>query len=97
MVLSVRAVYQNGQLRLLDAVSLDEGQAVVIDIRTGDETPMLLAEEINLRLRAAGLLMNVDVPADAQALTDEERDHIGRLFMGDRPSEALIDEDRGLY
>ncbi|MDX1992748.1 MAG: hypothetical protein SF029_10170 [bacterium] len=58
---------------------------------------MLLAEEIDLRLWAAGLLMNIDVPADAQALTDEERDRIGRLFLDDRPSEALIDEDRGLY
>ncbi|MDX1992749.1 MAG: antitoxin family protein [bacterium] len=39
MTLSVRAVYQNGQLRLLGSVELDEGQAVIIDIRTADEPP----------------------------------------------------------
>lgn len=36
-------------------------------------------------------------PIGARALSDEERVRIGTLPPGSRPSEELIDEDRGAY
>lgn len=91
MVVSVRAIYKEGQLYLLDPVDLTEGQVVHITI--GNLSP----EEIDARLRAAGLLMDVSDIEEGVELTPAERDRIGRLFVGERPSEALIDEDRGDY
>lgn len=92
MVASIRAVYESGYLRLLDPIELSEGQQVQIAI----VAPMT-NDEIDTRLRAAGLLAEIDVPEDAEELTPKERLRIGRLFLGQQPSEALIDEDRGQY
>jgi hypothetical protein len=56
-----------------------------------DNRAALLAE-----LRAAGVIREtVPVPAGARQLTDAERNHIGNLPPGARPSHELIDEDRG--
>jgi predicted DNA-binding antitoxin AbrB/MazE fold protein len=97
MVISVRAIYHDGQLRPLDPLDLTEGQTVSLSIMPdGDEINLTMAE-VDARLRSAGFLMELDLPADAVELTPEERERIGRLFVGDRPSESLIDEDRGLY
>ena len=52
---------------------------------------------MDARLQAAGVLMEIEVPPDAEELTPEERLRIGKMFMGDRPSEAIIDEERGSY
>ena len=90
----VRAIYENGRLRLLDPVDLDEGQQVEITIESHSAVD---TETVRAKLQAAGLLVEIDVPDDAVALTVAERETIGRLFVGDRPSEDLIDEDRGLY
>lgn len=60
----------------------------------------LTLEEIDARLRAAGVLADpddIEIPEDAVPLTVEERERIGRLFVTDRPVEVDIDEDRGLY
>jgi predicted DNA-binding antitoxin AbrB/MazE fold protein len=97
MTTPVRAVYKDGQLHLLDPVDLAEGQKVNVIIAPENETGELSFDEIDARLRAAGLLLEIDVPEDAVELTPEERADVGRRFLGDRPSEALIDEDRGLY
>jgi predicted DNA-binding antitoxin AbrB/MazE fold protein len=94
MVVSVRAVYQEGQLRLLDPVDLVEGQ--VVNIMIGPESGMPL-EQVDARLRAAGLLADMSDLEDAVELTPDERRRLGRLFAGERPSEDLIDEDRGPY
>jgi hypothetical protein len=55
-------------------------------------------EEARAKLRAAGALSTIRyAPADARPLSDEELMRIGQLAPGARPSEELIDEDRGAY
>jgi hypothetical protein len=72
---------------------------VVIVPRTGKRTTTNPAREAaRAKLRAAGLLStNIYAPKDAVVLTDEELLRVGRLAPGARPSEELIDEDRGTY
>jgi predicted DNA-binding antitoxin AbrB/MazE fold protein len=93
MVASVRAIYEDGVLRLLEPINLAEGQTVNVTIETMPDF-----SEIDAKLRAAGLLAEIDdVPDDAVELTPEERERIGRLFLTNRPIEQDIDEDRGEY
>jgi predicted DNA-binding antitoxin AbrB/MazE fold protein len=133
MVTSIRAIYSNGQLKLLDPVEFDEQEEVELvfirranrelsladiekqlsttgllmdmsDIDMMDDTSNFVAEnreltlaEVDFLLREAGVIVEVDIPEDAEELTTEEREGIGRLFVSDRPVEDLIDEDRGKY
>jgi len=96
MAQPIRAVYEKGQLRPLDPVDLSDGQRVRIIIAP-EESAAPTPQEIAARLRLAGLLVDVDIPADAVELSSEERLAVGALFLGDRPLEDLIDEDRGNY
>lgn len=58
----------------------------------------LTREHARAKLLAAGkLVTDLHAPEGTVALTPEERLRIGQLPPGARPSEALIDEDRGLY
>ncbi len=57
--------------------------------------PNPATEAARIKLAAAGYLSNIRAPADAVPLSDEEIARIGRLPPGARPSEELIDEDRG--
>lgn len=57
-------------------------------------------EAARARLRAAGLLAtaaDLGIPDDLEYISDEELDELGRMAPGARPSEELIDEDRGEY
>lgn len=94
MTLTARAIYEAGRLRPLGPIPLEGGQQVNVVITPVAE---LSAEEIDARLRSAGLLAEIDIPEDAVELSSEERERIGRLFVGLRPSEELIDEDRGTF
>jgi len=59
-------------------------------------TGTLTREEARARLLAAGMLVTeFKIPPDAEILSDEEILEIGTLPPGARPSEELIDEDRG--
>lgn len=95
MVVSVRAVYQEGQLKLLEPVDLAEGQ--IVDVTIQPEPQQMSPDQVDARLRAAGILLSVTAIDDAVELSAEERHRIGALFAGEHPSEDLIDEDRGLY
>lgn len=97
MVVSVRAVYKAGQLHLLDPVNLAEGQVVDVTIQFEAQQAALTLDEVDERLRAAGVLLDVSDIEGAIELSPDERQRIGSLFAGERPSEDLIDEDRGLY
>lgn len=97
MVVSVRAVYQEGQLRLLDPVSLAEGQIVDLTIQAEIQQSELAAHQVATRLRASGVLLPIDDVEEGRELSSEDRDRIGALFAGDRPAADLINEDRGLY
>ena len=58
----------------------------------------LTREEARARLLAAGkLVTDLRAPEGTIALTPEERLRIGQLPPGARPSEEIINEDRGLY
>jgi hypothetical protein len=58
----------------------------------------LTREEARAILLAAGkLVTDLHAPEGTVALTPEEILRIGQLPPGARPSEELIDEDRGLY
>lgn len=61
------------------------------------EAAELTRDEITKRLRAAGLLWEFKAPPDAVDHSPEEIMRVGALFVGDRPSHELIDEDRGEY
>lgn len=97
MVVSVRAVYKEGQLQLLEPVDLAEGQIVDVTIQSESQEADLTPEQVDVRLRSAGVLLEAGDMEDAVELSPEERQRIGALFAGERPSEDLIDEDRGLY
>jgi len=97
MGISVRAVYQDGQLRLLDPVDLADGQIVHVTIGAESKPLVLTADLVDARLRSAGLLADMEESGDATELSPEERERIGSLFVRERPSEDLIDEERGLY
>ena len=95
MALPIRAIYENGHLRLLTPVRLVEGQEVTITIEPSLE---LTPEDVKARLRSAGILADVhDIPEDIEELSEEELLRLGSPFVGDRPSEELIDGDRGEY
>ncbi len=81
---------------------------VEITIRPVSEIPIegtandLSSDEVERRLRAAGLLVEYsdDDPewlelSDVEELSDAELDRIGRLLAGDLPVEDLIRDDRG--
>ncbi len=97
MTNAIRAIYEQGHLRLLDPVDLFEGQQIEIMIQEPVVEGELTLAEIDRRLREAGLLAEVDVPEDAVELSPHERERIGLLLASDRPLEDLIDEDRGAY
>ncbi len=111
---TVRAVYERGVLRLLEPVGLREGQEVQLTIApAGQPTGQpaeLTPEEIDRRLKAAGLLVAYDpddwfgenddpaITAAFEAMTEEELEaeleEIGKRFGGGRSIDAYIDEDR---
>lgn len=95
MLQLVRAIYKDGLLRPLEPLDVAEGETVNLTVTTESES--LTPDTVDARLRAAGLLMEIELDENVQELSPEERDRIGRLFVGVRPSEELIDEDRGLY
>ena len=86
MVQSIRAIYQNGHLRLLDPVELTEGQEVEL---------MIVSEEAKLRAALGDLLAQVDDDPlddlDEDALLAE----IEEGFRGQEPlSQSIIEERR---
>jgi predicted DNA-binding antitoxin AbrB/MazE fold protein len=136
----VKAVYEDGQLRLLEPVNLNNGdeiglwlehepearrelsrnavvqlakaQGIFADDLLEDEDSFsfpylppdkITPQEQDRRIKImwlAGVLLkpqDLDIPEDAQELTEAERDRLGRLFASTRPVEDLIDEDRGEY
>ncbi len=97
MLQSIRVIYEDGILRPLDPVELVEGQTADVMIITQPPKNHLSAEEMDQRLVVAGLIASRPDGALVGELSPQERLRIGRLFVADRPSEDLIDEERGSY
>ena len=63
-----------------------------------EPTHELTREEARARLLAAGALVtNLGIPDDIEPISDEEFLELGKMPPGARPSQELIDEDRGLF
>jgi hypothetical protein len=82
-------------------IEIPAGKVDVIILPTENQAvpaPNPAREAARAKLLAAGALRtSVDLSADAKPLTPEERLRIGTLPPGARPSEDLIDEDRGAW
>jgi hypothetical protein len=71
---------------------------VEVVIRPAKKSTGLTREEARARLLAGGALVtSIYAPEGTKPLTLEERMRLGTLPPGSRPSEVLIDEDRGEY
>jgi predicted DNA-binding antitoxin AbrB/MazE fold protein len=81
MVVSVRAVYQEGQLKLLDPVDLAEGQIVDVTIQSESPPVGLTPEQVDTRLRSAGVLLRVSTTEDAVELSPENDGGSGRYLQ----------------
>jgi predicted DNA-binding antitoxin AbrB/MazE fold protein len=88
MALTIRAVYQEGQLRLLDPVDLPEGQQVKISIET-------MTDEEAVRAALGDSVRWPDTSDDSDAWVEELADEIDLAFQGEPPLSQIIIEDRG--
>ena len=84
----IRAVYENGTLRLLDPVALTPGQQVTVTI----ETP---TEQSALREALGDLVRWADPNADEDAWAENEADVIDQAFQGIPSLSQIILEERG--
>ncbi len=88
MVLTIRAVYHEGQLQLLDPVDLPEGQQVKISIETmTEEEAVRAALGDSVRWHDPNINIHPEIEAEAQAIED--------AFKGARPLSEIIIEERG--
>jgi len=88
MLLPVRAIYQDGNLRLLEPVDLQNGQQVEILIQVDPPDDIIRA--------ALGDLVRWPDPTDNRdAEVEAEADNIARAFSIGRPLSEIIIEDRG--
>lgn len=95
---SIRAVYHDGQLRLLDPVDLAEGQEIQVMIVSGEDE----SDQVARQLHSAGLLVEDWDALDEEIAALVEQGVVAatepiKLPAHARPSEELIDEDRGEY
>ena len=84
----IRAVYEEGHLRLLDPVQLREGQQVDVIIESTESDTALRT--------ALGDLVRWPDPADEHdAEIEAQAEAIDRAFSGGRPVCEILIEDRG--
>lgn len=88
MALTIRAIYQSGQLRLLDPVELDEGQQVEVTIRSVDDDEAL-------RLVLGDLVRWPDPSDNRHPEVEAEAEAIDKAFSAGRLVSEYIIEDRG--
>jgi predicted DNA-binding antitoxin AbrB/MazE fold protein len=87
-MVAVRAVYENGHLRLLDPVELAEGQQVTVQIEATDEREILKA--------ILGDMVRWSNPDDdTDAWVEDMADEIDKGLQGDPPLSQIIIDDRG--
>jgi predicted DNA-binding antitoxin AbrB/MazE fold protein len=88
MIQVVRAIYQGGQLRLLEPVELPEGQPVRVTIER-------LNEREALRAALGDSVHWPDPTDDTDAEIEAEAAAIEEAFKGSRPLSEIIIEKRG--
>jgi len=88
MALKIRAIYQNGQIKLLDPVDLQEGQQMTISIET-------ISDDEALRAALGDSVQWPDPNYDEDAWVEDEAQAIEDAFRGLRPLSEIIIEERG--
>ncbi len=88
---AIRAIYEDGKLRLLDPVDLVDGQQVeiVLRLKTEEELVREALADLNIQWHDPNAFADDDV--DEEALMKE----ISDAFSGDPPLSQYIIEDRG--
>ncbi len=85
-MVAVRAIYENGQLRLLDPVDLQEGQEIYVTI---------MSERERVRAALADILVQMPDPTDDDFDEEAAAREIEDAFRGLPPlSETIIEERR---
>jgi predicted DNA-binding antitoxin AbrB/MazE fold protein len=88
MVLSVQAIYHNGQLQLLQSVDLPEGQQVQVSIEVADEREILKG--------ILGDSVSWSNPSDDNdAWVEGMAEEIDHAYQGNPPLSQIVIEDRG--
>lgn len=94
MIENIQAIYKNGVLHPLKPLSLPENKVFEIDVRDiAENSAETYQDKISRILREAGLTKRIKFP-NAEKLSDEERQRLGKLFSGEKPLGDYIDEDR---
>jgi predicted DNA-binding antitoxin AbrB/MazE fold protein len=88
MGIKIRAVYEEGHLRLLDPVELREGQQVDVIIESTES-------ETALRTALGDLVRWPDPADERDAEIEAQAEAIDRAFSGGRPVSEILIEDRG--
>lgn len=84
---NIRAVYERGQLRLLDAVDLDEGQAVTVQIIPSPASEVL--QQLGQHV------VEMDIPIETDESDEALLRRIEAGWQGDEPlSQTIIEERR---
>lgn len=91
MALVIRAIYEKGHLRLIDPVSLVEGQEVEVTVQVEPKS-----EEERVREALGDLVVSwPDPTADPYPEVEAMAEEIDLAFRGDPPLSEMIIEDRG--
>jgi predicted DNA-binding antitoxin AbrB/MazE fold protein len=88
MVIQVKAIYEDGHLRLLTPVNLSAGQQVQVTIKT-------LSEDDQFRLIFGDSVRLPNLSNDDDAYLEQEADNIAQALSGGKPLSEIIIEDRG--
>jgi predicted DNA-binding antitoxin AbrB/MazE fold protein len=89
MAVQIHAIYENGQLRLLEPVDLPDGQHVKIEIAP-------LSEDERVREALADLSVRWhDSADDRDAWVEEMAEEIRNAYTGEKPLSEIIIEERG--
>jgi predicted DNA-binding antitoxin AbrB/MazE fold protein len=85
-MVSVRAIYEHGHLRLLDPVDLQEGQEIHV---------MIMSERERIRAALGDLLVETPITTDEDFDEEQLMKEIEEAFRGQPPlSETIIEERR---
>jgi predicted DNA-binding antitoxin AbrB/MazE fold protein len=89
MALDIPAIYENGQLRLLEPVDLAEGERVTVKILTINE------EDEALRKALGGLVAQwPDTGDDSDAYLEERLKKIAHTLSDEKPISDYVREER---
>lgn len=87
MALKIRAVYEDGQIKLLDPIELQEGQHLTISVET-------VNQEETIRAALGDLVQWPDANYDEDAWVEAHADDLAQRLSKGRSLSAIIAEER---